>query len=65
MIKKVAPYNEYIAVVIGYILVLKVIQSITEKQFPPNQLYIILEVIANEKETDEEVELPYIRFRFR
>ena len=43
----------------------QVIQSITEKQFPPNQLYIILEVIANEKETDEEVELPYIRFRFR
>lgn len=42
-----------------------VITSITKKEFPPNQLYIILEVIANDKETDEEVELPYIKFRFR
>ena len=42
-----------------------VITSITKKEFPPNQLFIILEVIANEKETDEEVELPYIKFRFR
>jgi hypothetical protein len=24
-----------------------------------------LEVIANDKDTDEEVELPYIKFRFR
>lgn len=42
-----------------------VITSITKKEFPPNQLFIILEVIANDKDTDEEVELPYIRFRFR
>ncbi|CAB9502135.1 Ubiquitin-activating enzyme E1 1 [Seminavis robusta] len=42
-----------------------VITSISKKEFPPNQLFIILEVIANDKETDEEVELPYIRFRFR
>jgi ubiquitin-activating enzyme E1 len=37
----------------------EVIYSITKKEFPANQLFIILEVIANEKETDEEVELPY------
>lgn len=43
----------------------EVITSITNKEFPPNQLFIILEVIANDLETDEEVELPYIRFRFR
>jgi ubiquitin-activating enzyme E1 len=43
----------------------EVITSITKKEFPPNQLFIILEVIANEKDTDEEVELPYIKFRFR
>lgn len=42
-----------------------VITSITGKEFPPNQLFIILEVIANDKETDEEVEIPYIKFRFR
>jgi len=40
-----------------------VITSITKKEFPPEQLFIILEVIANEKETDEEVDLPYIKFR--
>lgn len=43
----------------------EVISSITKKDFPPNQLFIILEVIANDLDTDEEVELPYIRFRFR
>jgi len=42
-----------------------VIHSITKKEFPPNQLFIVLEVIANDKETDEEVELPYLKFRFR
>jgi ubiquitin-activating enzyme E1 len=42
-----------------------VITDITKKEFPPNQLFIILEVIANDLDTDEEVELPYIRFRFR
>jgi len=41
-----------------------VITSITKKEFPPDQLFIILEVIANDKDTDEEVELPYIKFRF-
>jgi len=41
-----------------------VITSITKKEFPPDQLFIILEVIANHKETDEEVDLPYIKFRF-
>lgn len=40
-----------------------VITSITKKEFPPDQLFIILEVIANDKETDDEVDLPYIKFR--
>jgi ubiquitin-activating enzyme E1 len=43
----------------------EVITSITKFEFPPNQLFITLEVIANDKDTDDEVELPYIRFRFR
>lgn len=43
----------------------EVIASITRKEFPPNQLFLTLEVIANDKDTDEEVELPYIKFRFR
>merc|ERR1719491_2108883 len=40
-----------------------VITSITKKVFPPNQLFIVLEVIANDKETDDDVDLPYIKFR--
>lgn len=43
----------------------EVITSITKKEFPPNQLFIVLEIIANDTETDEEVELPYVKFRFR
>ena len=43
----------------------EVIYSISKKEFPPNQLFIILEVIANDLDTDEEVELPYLKFRFR
>jgi ubiquitin-activating enzyme E1 len=43
----------------------QVITSITKKEFPPNQLFITLEIIANDKDTDEEVELPYLKFRFR
>ena len=43
----------------------KIVTSITKKEFPPNQLFIIFEVIANDLETDEEVELPYVKFRFR
>ena len=43
----------------------KIIESITKKEFPPNQLYIILKLIANDLDTDEEVEIPYVKFRFR
>mmetsp|Transcript_24692 Transcript_24692/g.54372 ORF Transcript_24692/g.54372 Transcript_24692/m.54372 type:complete len:1053 (-) Transcript_24692:85-3243(-) len=41
-----------------------VITSITKKEFPADQLFLILEVICNDKDTDEEVDLPYIKFRF-
>ena len=43
----------------------KIIESITKKEFPPNQLFIILELIANDLDSDEEVEIPYVKFRFR
>ena len=36
----------------------KIIKSITKKEFPPNQLFIILELIANNLDTDEKVEIP-------
>ena len=43
----------------------EVVTSITKKEFPLNQLFLTMEVIANDKDTDDEAELPYIKFRFR
>jgi ubiquitin-activating enzyme E1 len=43
----------------------EVVVSVTKKDLPPNQLFITFEIIANDLDTDEEVELPYVKFRFR
>lgn len=43
----------------------EIITSITKKEFPPNQLFIVMELITNDLDTDEEVEIPYVKFRFR
>ncbi|KAL7544190.1 hypothetical protein ACHAWF_007572 [Thalassiosira exigua] len=43
----------------------EVVESVTKKELPPNQLFLIFEIIANDLDTDEEVELPYVKFRFR
>lgn len=43
----------------------EVAQSVTKKELPPNQLFLTFEIIANDLETDEEVELPYVKYRFR
>ena len=43
----------------------ELVTSISKKDLPPNQLFIILELMASDKETDEDVDLPYVKFRFR
>jgi len=43
----------------------KIVTSITNKELPPNQLFLVLEVMANDLDTGDEVELPYVKFRFR
>jgi len=43
----------------------QIVTSITKKEFPENQLFIIFEMIANDLTTDEEVDIPYIKYRFR
>mmetsp|Transcript_26964 Transcript_26964/g.56933 ORF Transcript_26964/g.56933 Transcript_26964/m.56933 type:complete len:1065 (+) Transcript_26964:440-3634(+) len=43
----------------------EVVASVTKKELPSNQLFLTFEIIANDLETDEEVELPYVKFRFR
>lgn len=34
------------------------------QEFPAKQKYVILEMITTSQEDDEEVELPYLRFRY-
>mmetsp|Transcript_367 Transcript_367/g.668 ORF Transcript_367/g.668 Transcript_367/m.668 type:complete len:1049 (+) Transcript_367:70-3216(+) len=41
----------------------EIVESVTKKSLDPGQKYIILEMITNDNETDDEVELPYLRFR--
>ena len=43
----------------------EVVKDVTKKYLPDNQLFLIFEIIANDIDTDEEMELPYIKFRFR
>jgi len=43
----------------------EVVQSVSKKELPPNQLFITFEIISTERDTDEDVELPYVKFRFR
>jgi ubiquitin-activating enzyme E1 len=41
----------------------EVVQSVTKKAIPEQQKYIILELIVNDSESQEEVEIPYLRFK--
>lgn len=43
----------------------KIITSITRKSLSSNQLYLTLEIIANDLDTDEEVDIPFVRLKFR
>ena len=43
----------------------EVVESVTKKELPANQLFITFEIITNDLDSDEEVELPYVKFRFR
>jgi len=42
-----------------------IVQSMTKKDLPPNQLFIVLEMIVNDLKTGDEVEIPYIKFRLK
>eukprot|EP00591_Stephanopyxis_turris_P011178 CAMPEP_0195523218 /NCGR_PEP_ID=MMETSP0794_2-20130614/22128_1 /TAXON_ID=515487 /ORGANISM="Stephanopyxis turris, Strain CCMP 815" /LENGTH=1053 /DNA_ID=CAMNT_0040653151 /DNA_START=1 /DNA_END=3162 /DNA_ORIENTATION=+ len=42
----------------------EVVKSVTKSDLPDNK-FIILEVICNDCDTDEELELPYVRFCYR
>lgn len=40
-------------------------ELITKKKLPESQKFVVLELLCNDKETDEEVDLPSLRFRVR
>lgn len=40
-----------------------IVESVTKKTLNPAQKYLILEMITHDRENDNEVELPYLRFR--
>ena len=43
----------------------EVCSSVGKCEIPENQMYLVLEVICNDLDTDEEVELPFVRYRFK
>ena len=44
---------------------LEVVTSVAKRDLPAKELFLVIEIIANDLETDKEVELPYFKFRFR
>jgi len=43
----------------------EVVRTVSKKELPDSQNYIVFEIIANDLDTDEEVEVPYVKFKFR
>jgi len=43
----------------------EVVRTVSKKELPDSQNYIVFEIIANDFDTDEEVEVPYVKFKFR
>jgi len=43
----------------------EVVRTVSKKELPENQNYIVFEIIANDFDTDEEVEVPYVKFKYR
>jgi ubiquitin-activating enzyme E1 len=41
----------------------EIVKQVAKREFNPKQKYIILEIITNDLESEEEVDLPYLRFR--
>ena len=44
---------------------LEVVTSVVKRDLPAKQLFLMIEIITNDLETDEEMELPYLKCRFR
>jgi len=42
----------------------ELVQTVSKTEFKPTQSYITFEICCND-ETDEDVEVPYVRYKFR
>ena len=38
-------------------------ESVTKKEIPPSQKYLIFELIITDTDTDDEIDIPYIRLK--
>ena len=38
-------------------------ESVTKKAIPPSQKYLIFELIITDAETDDEIDIPYVRLK--
>jgi len=43
----------------------EVCASVGKCEIPENQMYLVLEVICNDIDTDDEVEIPFVKYRFK
>lgn len=41
----------------------KLVETVTKKEIPPMQKFLVFEIIVNDPDTGDEVEVPYVRFR--
>jgi len=41
----------------------ELVETVTKKQIPDAQKYLILELIVNDIDSGDEVEIPYLRFK--
>ena len=44
---------------------MEVVNSVAKRDLLAKQLFLVIKIIANDLETDKEMELPYVKFRFR
>ncbi len=41
----------------------KLVETVTKKEIPASQKFLVFEIIVNDPDSGNEVEVPYVRFR--
>jgi Ubiquitin fold domain len=42
-----------------------VVESVAKKDIPPEQKYLVFEMIITDPDTDDEIEVPYLRLQLK